>query len=106
GYGGSCFPKDVKALIAIANQYGYDFSLLKDVEEINKHAIDAIVKKAEKLLKNDLKGKTIGVLGLAFKPDTDDMRDAPSVIIIRKLLAKDAAIKAYDPIALENAKKI
>ena len=106
GYGGSCFPKDVKAMIAIAKEAGYDFSLLRDVEEINKQAIYGIIEKAKRMLGEDLKGKTIGVLGLSFKPDTDDMRDAPSVIVIKNLLEKGAKIKAYDPIAMNNAKKI
>ena len=105
GYGGSCFPKDVKALIAIAKNHGYDFALLKEVEHVNKEAIANISKKAKKLL-GDVKGKTIGVLGLSFKPDTDDMRDAPSLIIIRELLREGAKIKVFDPIAMENAKKI
>jgi UDPglucose 6-dehydrogenase len=106
GYGGSCFPKDVKALIAIADGYGYDFALLKNVEKINKEAIHAIVTKTEKLLENKLKGKTIGIFGLSFKPDTDDMRDAPSILVIKELLKKGAHIKAYDPIAMQNAKKL
>lgn len=106
GYGGSCFPKDVKALIAISKQNGYDFSLLEDVEKINNQAISSIVSKAKNLLENEVKNKTIAVLGLSFKPDTDDMRDAPSIIIINKLLELGANIKVYDPIAMENAKKI
>lgn len=105
GYGGSCFPKDVKALIAIAKQYGYDFSLLKDVDKVNQEAIDSIAAKAKKLLNNDVKGKSVGVLGLSFKPDTDDMRDAPSITIINKLKEEGAIIKAYDPVAIHNAKK-
>jgi UDPglucose 6-dehydrogenase len=105
GYGGSCFPKDVKALIAIAKQYGYDFSLLKDVDEVNDEAISAIAIKAKKLLNNNVKGKTVGVLGLSFKPDTDDMRDAPSIVIINKLKEEGAIIKAYDPVAIQNAEK-
>ncbi|HZE87560.1 MAG TPA: UDP-glucose/GDP-mannose dehydrogenase family protein [Methylomirabilota bacterium] len=106
GYGGSCFPKDVKALIAIADGYGYDFKLLKEVEAINKEAILGIVKKTKKLLGADLKKKTVGMLGLSFKPDTDDMRDAPSITIARELLAAGATVKAFDPIALDNAKRI
>lgn len=106
GYGGSCFPKDVKALIAIAKQYGYDFTLLKEVEAINQHAMNGIIKKAQVILQDDLQGKTIGILGLSFKPDTDDMRDAPSIVIIRKLLEGGALIKAYDPIASRNAQRI
>ncbi len=106
GYGGSCFPKDVKALIAIAKQHKYDFTLLKEVEAINKQMMLSMVEKATRLLKKSVKGKTIGILGLSFKPDTDDMRDAPSVLIIRKLAEMGAKIKAYDPIAMENAKRI
>jgi UDPglucose 6-dehydrogenase len=106
GYGGSCFPKDVKAMIAIAKKSGYDFSLLKDVEEINQQAITTIVKKARDLLNGNVKNKVIGILGLSFKPDTDDMRDAPSIIVINNLLNEGAKIKAYDPIAMENAKKV
>ncbi len=106
GYGGSCFPKDVKALIAIAREYNYDFKLLKEVEQVNQDAIMGIVTKAKKLLADDVQGKTIGILGLSFKPDTDDMRDAPSVIIIKELLAQGATIRSFDPIALENGKKI
>ncbi|HEV2339476.1 MAG TPA: UDP-glucose/GDP-mannose dehydrogenase family protein [Patescibacteria group bacterium] len=106
GWGGSCFPKDVKALIAIAKDYNYDFTLLKDVEEINRQAMLAIVTKVRKALQGNVKGKTIGVLGLSFKPDTDDMRDAPSRIIIPKLLELGAIVKAYDPIAINNAKKL
>lgn len=100
------YPKDVKALIAIAKQHGYDFSLLREVEAINKHMMLSIVQKAEKMLGGSVKGKRIAVLGLSFKPDTDDMRDAPSVVIIKKLAEKGAKIYAYDPIALENAKKL
>jgi UDPglucose 6-dehydrogenase len=103
GYGGSCFPKDVKALIAIAKQYGYDFALLKEVEAINKAMMQAIVSKAKNLLKKNLDGQTIGILGLSFKPNTDDMRDAPSLVVIQKLLQEGSYIKAYDPIALANA---
>lgn len=106
GYGGSCFPKDVKAIIAIAKKAGYDFALLKDVENINKQAMTGIVEKAKKLLGGKIKGRTVGVLGLSFKPNTDDMRDAPSIVVINKLVADGAKIKAYDPIAMDNARKI
>lgn len=105
GYGGSCFPKDVKALIAIARNYGYDFKLLHEVENVNLMAKKAIVKKAEKIL-GDVTNKKIGVLGLAFKPNTDDMRFAPSIEIINWLKEKGAIIKAYDPESMEKAKKI
>ncbi len=106
GYGGSCFPKDVKALIAIASSYGYDFSLLKDVDKVNKDAIDDVVKKAKKLLGEKINGATIAILGLSFKPNTDDMRDAPSISIINDLKKMGAKIKAYDPVSMENAKRI
>ncbi|HSD99000.1 MAG TPA: UDP-glucose/GDP-mannose dehydrogenase family protein [Patescibacteria group bacterium] len=104
GYGGSCFPKDVKALIAIAKENDYDFTLLKDVEAINKSAMHAVTKKVQKLLKA-VKGKKIGVLGLSFKPDTDDMRDAPSRTVLPELIEEGAEVIAYDPIAMDNAKK-
>ncbi|MDE2589227.1 MAG: UDP-glucose/GDP-mannose dehydrogenase family protein [Patescibacteria group bacterium] len=106
GYGGSCFPKDVKALIVIAKQYGYDFTLLKDVEAINKEAMHGIVTKVQTLLDNNVKGKTVGIFGLSFKPDTDDMRDAPSRVVIPELIKKGARVKAFDPIAMDNAKKL
>ena len=102
GYGGSCFPKDVKALISIAGSHGYDFTLLKNVEEVNKEAMHGITNKIKRLLGE---GKKVGVLGLSFKPDTDDMRDAPSRTIIPELLKDGVAVKAYDPIAMDNAKK-
>lgn len=101
GYGGSCFPKDVKALLAIGNHLGVDTSLLKAVEDINKQAKDLMV---EKIIKN-APGKNIAVWGLSFKPDTDDIREAPSLYIIDKLLEKGFKVKAYDPVAMENVKK-
>ncbi|MCB0506631.1 MAG: UDP-glucose/GDP-mannose dehydrogenase family protein, partial [Cyclobacteriaceae bacterium] len=97
GYGGSCFPKDVKALLAISKTYDYDFGLLDEVERINETARRDIVKKTKKLLGEDIRGKTIGILGLAFKPNTDDMRDASSIMIINLLQNDGAHIKAYDP---------
>ncbi len=105
GYGGSCFPKDVRALIHISKQSGYRFSILEAVEEVNTQAMHAIAAKAKKLLDGKADGKTVCVLGLSFKPDTDDMRDAPSIIIINELKEAGAKIKAYDPIAIETAKK-
>ena len=105
GYGGSCFPKDVKAIISIAKGYGYDFDLLTEVENVNHIAKRLIVDKAERLLGN-LNNKKIGILGLAFKPNTDDMRFAPSIEIIDWLKRKGAKIKAYDPQSMEKAKKV
>lgn len=105
GFGGSCFPKDVKALIAIAKQHKYDFKLLSAVYQINQEARDRFVEKIVKTLKV-VKGKTLAVLGLSFKPNTDDMREAPSVDIIKKLQAKGALVRAFDPEAMDNAKSI
>ncbi len=106
GYGGSCFPKDVRALIHISKQNGYQFGLLQEVEKINQEAMDAIIVKAKRLLDRKIENKTICVLGLSFKPDTDDMRDAPSIPIINGLAKMGAKIKVFDPIATERAKKI
>lgn len=105
GYGGSCFPKDVKALVAISQKHGYDFQLLKSVHQINLEARERFVDKIIKKLKG-VKGKTIGVLGLSFKPNTDDMREAPSIDIIGKLQKYGAKIQSYDPVAMENAKPL
>ena len=105
GYGGFCFPKDAEAFIRIAERLGYDFGLLKAVQEINSAQRKHFVKKIEKSLWI-VKGKTIGVLGLAFKPNTDDMRFAPSIGIITELQKEGAKIKAYDPKAIEKSKGI
>lgn len=103
GYGGSCFPKDVSAFIKIAEKLNYDFKLLKTVEEINTQQRKQFIKKVEDALWviND---KTIGILGLSFKPNTDDIRSAPSIDIIDALQKEGAGIKVYDPQAMENAK--
>ena len=106
GYGGSCFPKDVKALIALAALAGYDFTILKAVDEVNHGMSGFFVEKRVRHFAGDLKGKKIAVLGLSYKPDTDDMREAPSIIIINDLLKRGAAISAYDPVAIPNAKKV
>lgn len=105
GYGGSCLPKDVKAMVNIAKKLGYDFKLLKAVNEINNEAAERFVKKTIKML-GEVKNKTIAVWGLSFKPNTDDMREAPSIRILTPLINLGAKIKAYDPEALKNAKKI
>lgn len=106
GYGGSCFPKDVSALIAIAKEYGYNFSILTAVEEVNKEAASRFIDKISRHFHGDLKGKLLTVLGLSFKPDTDDMRSAPSVEIIGKLMQMGARIRVFDPVAMENAKPL
>ena len=105
GYGGACFPKDVDAFIWIAERNGYDFGFLKEVQKINRLQRALFAKKVEDILWV-LKDKTIGVLGLAFKPNTDDMRLAPSIDIINALQREGAKIKAYDPEAMERAKAI
>jgi len=105
GYGGFCFPKDAEAFIKISEKLGYDFRLLKEVQEINSVQRKNFVKKIEKALWV-VKNKTIGVLGLAFKPNTDDMRFAPSIDIIEALQKDGALIKAYDPKAEHKAKEI
>jgi UDPglucose 6-dehydrogenase len=104
GYGGSCFPKDVKALIKTAEENGYTMSVLKAVEEVNDRQKSVMVHKVESHFGKDLTGLTFAVWGLSFKPKTDDMREAPSVVIINALLAAGAKVKAYDPIAMEEAK--
>lgn len=106
GYGGSCFPKDVKALIAIARDYDYDFKLLKATDEINDEARIHFIEKIKKHFNGSVKGKKIAVLGLSFKPDTDDMRFAPSITVITALMKDGAQVTAYDPVAMENAKKV
>ncbi len=105
GYGGSCFPKDVRALISIAKDNDYAFSLLSEVENINHQTRRDIVRKSRKIL-GELRGKKIGILGLAFKPNTDDMRDAPAIDIISWLINDGASVTAFDPEAMENAKQI
>lgn len=105
GFGGSCFPKDVDAFIRLSEKSGYEFNLLKAVRTTNEEQKAAFIRLIEDKLWI-IKGKTIGVLGLAFKPNTDDMRNAPSVDIIERLQAEGAKIKAYDPQAMENAKKV
>lgn len=105
GYGGSCFPKDVKALLHTANVHGRNFSMLKETIAINDYQQNLLVTKALNRFK-ELKGKKIAMLGLAFKPETDDMREAPSIKIARSLAKLGAEVVAYDPVAIDNAKKI
>ena len=105
GYGGSCFPKDVDAFMHISGKLGYDFGILKAARKVNEEQKALFVRKIEEALWI-VKGKTIGVLGLAFKPNTDDMRSAPSIDIINSLRESGARIKAYDPQATKNARSI
>src|SRR5579884_1705592 len=105
GYGGSCFPKDVSALAQIAQKSGYEFKIVNSVIEVNRKQKERMVAKIEKEV-GDLKGKQLGMLGLAFKPNTDDMREAPSVHIIRVLQERGAKIIAHDPASMEEAKKV
>lgn len=105
GFGGFCFPKDIKAFISISERLGYDFRLLREVERINEEQMIRAVDKLEKMLWN-LREKRIGILGLAFKPNTDDMRFAPSITIIGELQKRGASVKAYDPVSMERAKKV
>lgn len=106
GYGGSCFPKDVKALIKTAEDNGYNLQVLKAVEEVNKRQKQVLFNKLCKVYgKDNLKGKTIALWGLAFKPDTDDMRDSTALVVINLLLEAGCHIKAYDPIAMNECKR-
>ena len=104
GYGGSCFPKDVQALIKTAGDYNYELRVLKAVEAVNKDQKSILFHKIMKYFGGDARGKTVAVWGLSFKPQTDDMREAPSLVIINKLLEAGAKVKAYDPVAMKEAK--
>lgn len=106
GYGGSCFPKDIAALVKTSSDYGYRFQILKSVESVNREQKKLIVKKLLKYFNNNIKGKTIAVWGLSFKPNTDDMREAPSITIINELLKRGVKVQAHDPVALHEAKRI
>jgi UDPglucose 6-dehydrogenase len=105
GYGGSCFPKDVKALLKSAQDQGYDFKILRAVEAVNEAQKERLVEKMERHFKN-LSGRTIALWGLAFKPRTDDMREAPAIPIIERLLKAGASVRAYDPAAAPVARRI
>ncbi len=106
GYGGSCFPKDVQALARTAEENAYDFKILNAVMQVNDLQKEILSSKISDYFGGELSGKTIGVWGLAFKPNTDDIREAPALTIISRLLQKGAKIKAYDPEAMENVQKI
>jgi UDPglucose 6-dehydrogenase len=114
GYGGSCFPKDVKALIKTASQYGYDMQVLKAVEAVNENQKSIVLEKLVKALNNGekaanpaiiLKGKTIAIWGLAFKPETDDMREAPALVVIDRLVKAGSVVRVYDPVAMDECKR-
>jgi UDPglucose 6-dehydrogenase len=106
GYGGSCFPKDVKALAKTAAENTYDFSILNAVMNVNEKQKTVLIPKLQDYFKNQLKGKKIALWGLAFKPNTDDIREAPALDIIESLLGEGAEIVAYDPEAMENTKSV
>lgn len=106
GYGGSCFPKDVSALHKSAKEYGYDFKILDSVMDVNETQKTIIIGKIKQYFSNDLKGKKFAIWGLAFKPDTDDIREAPSLYIINKLLEEGVSVSAFDPEAMKNVKKV
>ena len=105
GYGGSCFPKDVKALIKTAEKSGYRMQVLKAVEEVNEKQKEILYRKLMRHFDNDLEGKTIAMWGLAFKPETDDMREAPALVLIAKLKEAGAIVKVYDPIAMNECRR-
>lgn len=106
GYGGIFFPKDIASLVAIADEHHIQFDLIKAVETVNRYQRIYFVEKIEAALQGHLRGKTVAIWGLAYRPHTDDMRDAPSITIIRSLQKRGAKIRAYDPLAMENTKKI
>lgn len=103
GYGGSCFPKDVKALKKIAEENGYEAQLIRSVEEVNNRQKFVVAEKIIKRFGEDLTGKTFGLWGLAFKPGTDDMREAPAIYVVKELVKRGAKVQAYDPKAMEEA---
>jgi UDPglucose 6-dehydrogenase len=106
GFGGSCFPKDTSAVADIARRYGYEFQIIEAVLRVNDNIKQRMVGKVTKAMCGNVSGKSIGVLGLAFKPETDDMRDSPTIPLIHGLQKQGASIRAYDPQAIDNAKKI
>lgn len=106
GYGGSCFPKDVKALVKSASDVNYDFKILTSVEEVNESQKLVLFEKIKKHFSNNIKGKTFAVWGLAFKPNTDDIREAPALEIINKLLEEGCKVQAFDPEAMKNVQEI
>ncbi|CAG1014973.1 partial UDPglucose 6-dehydrogenase, partial [Burkholderiaceae bacterium] len=106
GYGGSCFPKDVKALLKTSSETGLELKVLRAVEAANEHQKHVLVEKIVARFGDDLRGRRFAVWGLAFKPNTDDMREAPSRVVIRELARRGAAISAYDPVAMAEAQRV
>ncbi|MFN0015854.1 MAG: UDP-glucose dehydrogenase family protein [Saprospiraceae bacterium] len=106
GYGGSCFPKDVQALAKTASEHAYDFKILKSVMKVNSLQKGVLTKKIRRFFKNDLTGRTVAIWGLAFKPNTDDTREAPALVIMDELLAAGARVQAFDPEAMPNVQAI
>lgn len=105
GYGGSCFPKDVKALIKTAENYGYSMKVLNAVEEVNESQKSILYEKMMKYFGGDIKDKRIAIWGLAFKPETDDMREAPALVLIDKIITTGATVKVYDPVAMDECRR-
>lgn len=105
GYGGSCFPKDVKALIHTGKEYGYDMRVIEAVEEVNECQKSIVFEKLLKVFDGNLEGKTIALWGLAFKPETDDMREAPALVVIDKLIKAGAKVNVYDPVAMNECRR-
>ena len=105
GYGGSCFPKDVKALIKTAEQNGYEMRVLRAVEEVNERQKSVLFDKLARLWKGDMRGKTVAIWGLSFKPETDDMREAPSLVLIDKLREAGCRVRVYDPAAMDECRR-
>ncbi len=106
GYGGSCFPKDVKALIHTAEENGYEMKVLKSVEEVNEKQKNILFEKFNKHFFGDIKGKKVSVWGLSFKPETDDIREAPALVLINSLLESGCEVSVYDPVAMNESKKV
>jgi UDPglucose 6-dehydrogenase len=105
GYGGSCFPKDVKALIKTAEKHGYNMRVLQAVEEVNEYQKHVVFDKLNRYYNNDLSGRHIAIWGLAFKAETDDMREATSLVTIDLLLRAGATVKVYDPVAMDECRR-
>ena len=105
GYGGSCFPKDVKALIKTAQKVGYEMKVLRAVEDVNERQKSILFDKLERHFSGNIAGKTVAMWGLSFKPETDDMREAPALVLIDKLVAAGCEVKVFDPIAMTECKR-